>query len=106
MQFGAGKINAYDGLKLVLDGGSTALNKIDADKDMLFRAVGDNEYEAFVAGENAIAVRIFDMNGRLVSSSRTAGNTVRFSTASLPKGIYAVDLCGSKTSHKLKIAVK
>lgn len=106
VQFGAGKINAYDGLKLVLDGGSTALNKIDADKDMLFRAVGNNEYEAFVAGENAIAVRIFDMNGRLVSSSRTAGNTVRFSTASLPKGIYAVDLCGSKTSHKLKIAVK
>lgn len=106
VQFGAGKIDAYKGLKYILDQNVTALKNIDADKDWMFRATGDNTYEAFVAGENAITVRIFDMNGRLVATEAASGNTVNFSVAAMPKGIYAVELCGSNTSHKLKIAVK
>ncbi len=106
VQFGAGKIDAYNGLKKVLEGKSTGLRSVDADKDMLFRSTGDNTYEAYVAGETAITVNIYDMSGRRAYSQRTAGNSVTFSTASLPKGVYAVELCGSKTSHKVKIAVK
>ncbi len=106
VQFGAGKIDAYNGLKYVLDHKASALGKVDSDKDMLFRQTADNVYEAYVAGETAITVNIFDMSGRLVYSKRTAGNTSQFSLASMPKGIYAVELCGSKTSHKLKVAVK
>ncbi len=106
VQFGAGKIDAYSGLKKVLERKSTGLRAVDADKDMLFRSTGDNAYEAYVAGETAITVNIYDMSGSRVYSRRTAGNSVEFSTASLPKGVYAVELCGSKTSHKVKIAVK
>ncbi len=106
VQFGAGKIDAYNGLKKVLDGKSTGLRTVDADKDMLFRSTGDNSYEAYVAGETAITVDIYDMSGRRAYSRRTAGNSVEFSLSSLPKGIYAVELCGSKTSHKIKVAVK
>lgn len=106
VQFGAGKVDAYNGLKKVLEGKSTGLRTVDADKDMIFRSTGDNTYEAYVAGETAITVNIYDMSGRRAYSRRTAGNSVEFSLASLPKGIYAVELCGSKTSHKVKIAVK
>ena len=106
VQFGAGKIDAYNGLKKVLEGKSTGLRSVDADKDMLFRSTGDNSYEAYVAGETAITVNVYDMSGRRAYSRRTAGNSVEFSLASLPKGIYAVELCGSKTSHKVKVAVK
>lgn len=106
VQFGAGKIDAYSGLKYVLDNRTSSLRSVAADKDMLFRALGDGSYEAYVAGENAIAVRIYGMDGNLVYSNRTAGNTARFSTSGMPKGIYAVELCGAKTSHKVKIAVK
>lgn len=106
VQFGAGKIDAYNGLKYVLDHKATALKTVDADKDMMFRQTGDNTYEAYVAGETAISVRVFDMSGSLVKESRSAGNTVSFSVAGMPKGIYAVELCGAKTSHKIKIVVK
>lgn len=106
VQFGAGKIDAYNGLKEVLRRKVTALNTVSADKDMMFRQTGDNAYEAYIAGETAISVRIYDMNGRLLQQSRKAGDTASFSTAGMPKGIYAVELCGAKTSHKLKIAVK
>lgn len=106
VQFGAGKIDAYNGLKYVLDHKATALKTVDADKDMMFRQTGDNTYEAYVAGETAITVRLFDMSGSLVKESRSAGNTARFSVAGMPKGIYAVELCGAKTSHKIKVVVK
>ena len=106
VQFGAGKIDAYNGLKYVLDHKTTALKSVDADKDMMFRQTGDNTYEAYVAGETAITVRLFDMSGSLVRESRSAGSTTSFSVAGMPKGIYAVELCGAKTSHKIKIAVK
>lgn len=106
LQFGAGKIDAYNGLKYVLDHKATALKTVDADKDMMFRQTGDNTYEAYVAGETAITVRLFDMSGSLVKESRSAGNTTRFSVAGMPKGIYAVELCGAKTSHKIKVVVK
>ena len=106
VQFGAGKIDAYNGLKYVLDHKTTALKSVDADKDMMFRQTGDNTYEAYVAGETAISVRVFDMSGSLVKESRSAGSTTSFSVAGMPKGIYAVELCGAKTSHKIKIAVK
>lgn len=106
VQFGAGKIDAYNGLKYVLDRNATALKSISADKDMMFRQTGDNTYEAYVAGETAITVRLYDMNGRLAGETRCAGSTANFSTSGLAKGIYAVDLCGAKTSHRLKIAVK
>lgn len=106
VQFGAGKIDAYNGLKYVLDHKTTALKSVDADKDMMFRQTGDNTYEAYVAGETAITVRLFDMSGSLVRESRSAGSTTSFSVAGMPKGIYVVELCGAKTSHKIKIAVK
>lgn len=106
VQFGAGKIDAYNGLKYVLDHKETALKTVDADKDMMFRQTGDNTYEAFVAGETAITVRLFDMGGSMVKESRSAGNSVSFSVDGMPKGIYAVELCGAKTSHKIKIVVK
>lgn len=106
VQFGAGKIDAYNGLKYVLDHKATALKAVDADKDMMFRQTGDNTYEAYVAGETAITVRLFDMSGSLVRESRSAGSTTSFSVAGMPKGIYAVELCGAKTSHKIKIVVK
>ncbi len=106
VQFGAGKIDAYNGLKKVLERKATGLRAVDADKDMLFRSTGDNTYEAYVAGETALTVNIYYMSGRRAYSQRTAGSSVEFSTASLPKGVYAVELCGGKTSHKVKIAVK
>lgn len=106
VQFGAGKIDAYNGLKRVLENRVNALRGVDADKDILFRATGDNAYEAYVAGETAITVNVYDMSGRQVYSRRTSGDSVTFSLAGMPKGIYAVELCGSKTSHRLKMAVK
>ena len=106
VQFGAGKIDAYNGLKRVLENRVNALRGVDADKDILFRATGDNAYEAYVAGETAITVNVYDMSGRQVYSRRTSGDSVTFSLAGMPKGIYAVELCGSKTSHRLKMTVK
>lgn len=79
VQFGAGKVDAYNGLKKVLEGKSTGLRTVDADKDMIFRSTGDNTYEAYVAGETAITVNIYDMSGRRAYSRRTAGNSVEFS---------------------------
>ena len=106
VQFGAGKVDAYNGLKKVLEGKSSGLRSVDAGKDMLFRSAGDNAYEAYVAGETALTVNVYDMSGRCAYSRRTAGSSVAFSLASLPKGVYAVELCGSRTSHKVKVAVK
>ena len=88
-RFGAGKINAYKGLLYVL-GIETAIPTLSKEqpKDVSFRVAGDMVYAD--GAEDGTPASIYNLQGVLMSETSIQGGA--FSTAGLPKGVYAVQL--------------
>lgn len=102
-QWGAGKIDAYEGLKLILDGGYDGISTAQGDKAFIFNAVGEDAYEFCIAGSTTVSAQVFNIQGQLVRSAAAAGSAVTVSLNALPEGVYAVKVASQKGSHTVKI---
>ena len=106
LQWGAGKIDAYAGLKYILNGGQTGISTAKGDKAFIYEAVGDNAYEFCIAGSTGIRAEVFNVQGQRVNAASAAGNAVSVSLNQLPEGVYAVRVQGGNASHTVKIVKK
>lgn len=102
VQWGAGKINAYEGLKMVIK--NSYVGEVDAEKNLLVRDLGDGSFEFFVGGENAVTVEAFDLSGRKVASA-AGGDTVVLNIGS-QTGVYVVSVAGQTSRYTKKIVVR
>ncbi len=100
VQWGAGKFNAYEGLKEVLSR-QASINGVGADKasELLVNRRGD-EVEVTLPGALDMDVRIYAANGAAMGQVKSAGNTATLSLGGLPKGVYVINVNGLR-SHKL-----
>lgn len=87
-QAGSGKVDAYKGLKLILDNKASGLDTIEKGKDFMIRALNDYTFEAYTAGAVAMSAALYSSQGHLVASASQAGNTVTISAAGQNKGVY------------------
>lgn len=102
--WGAGKINAYEGLKYAKQmTGLIAPDAADAGALMLRADAGT--VEAFVAGADRITLSLVNLQGSTVASATAAGDTATLSTAALQPGIYvaAVDTQLGRISRKVVV---
>lgn len=104
VQWGAGKINAYDGLKKVLNDLSS-VDRLSASKSVLVKTTGMNTYEVFAATER-FTMSVYDITGKLVESRRVDGNTASLDLSARQKGIYVVRIAADNINTTQKIAVK
>ena len=102
-QWGAGKIDAYEGLKLILNGGADGISTVKGDKAFIYSAVGDNAYEFCIAGSTSVNAQVFNIQGQLVNAASANGSAVRVSLDTLPEGVYAVKVASQKGTHTVKI---
>lgn len=102
-QWGAGKIDAYEGLKLILNGGADGISTVKGDKAFIYSAVGDNAYEFCIAGSTSVNAQVFNIQGQLVNAASANGSAVRVSLDTLPEGVYAVKVASNKGTHTVKI---
>lgn len=103
----SGSLNAYAGLKKVLERNGVALPGADRDdKDLLIQPLGDGLYEVFAAGHDDITVEIADMHGRIVRRLGGSGDTLEVSAAGLQPGIYVLGARTGRSARSLKIAVR
>ena len=103
--WGNGKIDAYNGLKEVLNRASSGLHTISTDKDFMLRQEG-RQVEVFVAGETSLTAQLYNMNGKLVANANGTGNCLTLNASAAPSGIYVLHVEGSTTSHSAKIMIK
>lgn len=103
--WGNGKIDAYNGLKEVLNRAVTALRPISADKDFMLRQCG-KQVEAFVAGETSLSAKLYDLGGRVVAKAACAGNRLVLDASAATPGAYVLRLEGSETNHSAKILLR
>lgn len=105
-QAGSGKVDAYKGLKLILDNKASRLDMIEKGKDFMIRALNGYTFEAYTAGAVAMSAALYSPQGHLVASASQAGNTVTISAAGQNKGVYILRISDGKQTHAQKVVVR
>lgn len=105
-QAGSGKVDAYKGLKLILNNKASGLAKIEKGKDFMIRAVNGYTFEAYTAGAVAMSAALYTSHGHLVASVQQPGNTITISAAGQNKGVYILRISDGKQTHVKKVVVR
>ncbi len=105
-RFGAGKIDALAGIKMVLDEKASVGAVFEDDVRNFILTPVDGGYNVYVAGESALTVTVYDMAGRAVAAVSADGNSVDVDTSSLRPGVYIVAAQGKTQRHTAKIEVR
>jgi hypothetical protein len=100
VQWGAGKFNAIEGLKKVLN--IAGVSNISAkDANVLVSNKGGNIYEAFVAGANKVSAEVYNMAGQLVAKASANGEQVEVDGSNLIRGVYVLRVNGNYSQRIL-----
>ena len=100
VQVGAGKIDAYEGLKEVLrrkgDGNSITSVSSDADR-LVLSQVGERQVKVFLAGAKTMNVSVITSAGQTVLSQQTDGDESLIDLSSLSRGTYIIRANGKSS---------
>lgn len=90
-QWGAGKIDAYAGLKEVIGRRAGVGNVVlDGADELLLRDRGDNCFDMTIPGASCLAVCVADMSGRIMISASYDGDNGVVDMSGLASGVYIV----------------
>ena len=93
VQWGAGKFNAYAGLKEALRIGSGIYDpSVTTKGEFMVRKLTDNRYEIFCAGMSSIDARLYNVAGAPVFHKYATGEELVFDTTSLEPGVYVLTI--------------
>ncbi len=101
VQWGAGKFDAYAGLKEVLRR-TSGISNVSSDSNSLMIKGNGRMFELFLAGADKIDAKVYNMAGSLSLTANTSGDTAHIDAATLSPGVYIVNVNGQ---HKGKIVV-
>lgn len=102
VQAGAGKFDAYEGLKAVLNHKVNGINDIeDESNKLVVTASGERAFKVFLAGARSLNVAVYDITGRPVLKSTAAGNETLVNAQTLPKGMYVLNVNGRHSQRIL-----
>ena len=100
---GAGKFDAYEGLKEVLRR-TSGINGIEGNSDRLVvTAVGDRTFKAFLAGAEKLDAVVYDIAGRPVLHTSSTGDELTIDVSALSMGVYVFNVNGR---YSLRVLVK
>lgn len=96
VQRGPGRLNAYNGLKEVLNG-TGSVGSVRVEDEILVKSNGSS-YEVFVPG-GQVSVTVYNLNGQPVKQAHTGNSTLDLDLSSLGKGIYLLNVNGVHTER-------
>lgn len=104
-RWGAGKINALEGLKAIL--GQSGINDIVSDgAEIIVTPVGSREFDIFSAGAAALTAEIYSANGLCVAREVSDGDNAVIDASSLEAGIYIMLVTDGKNINTRKIVLQ
>lgn len=102
IKWGAGKINALEGLKTVIQN-SNSVSQIVTDNNQPVFTDLDGSIEVFVPNASEVCVTVYNTAGMAVDHIKTQGNTATVNTADLSHGIYILKVEGTNTAHRIAV---
>lgn len=105
-RWGAGKINALEGIKLAL--GSAGMGSISTDSgtDVLFTQVADRTFEVSVPAARHINASLFNLAGHCVANVSAENESVTLDADNALPGIYVLRVEADKTVDSRKVTLK
>lgn len=99
VQVGAGRINAYEGMKEVLrrKGEAAIHSPLAASPSLLAMPAGSQRIKLFMAGQKQLDVEVYDLSGRCVLNRCAAGDETVIDLSTQPKGTYILRVNGAHT---------
>lgn len=106
VKWGAGKINALNGIKEILN--QNAIGSIYDDEELRLIVTSDNgkQFSITVGGENGFSARLYSLSGSLMKTDATSGTQMELDASDLTSGIYLLEIAGETARYTRKIAVK
>lgn len=103
VQAGAGKFDAYAGLKEVLRRANAGIGDISVDSErVLVKSLGDNRFNVFLAGASSLGIAVYDISGSERFAQTVASDEAEVDLSSLTKGVYILTVNG-QVSQKIAI---
>lgn len=103
-QWGWGKLDAYAGLKKVIELKNAGVDNVlvDSDSHVTVRPLGGNCYEVLGGDCGSLSIEVYNMQGAAVKSLSSAGNEAIVDCSSLAPGVYVISV---NNSFSQKISV-
>lgn len=105
VQWGAGKFDAYAGLKEVIRRAeSNGIENISANTDarLIVTPVGHNNFEVFLGGEKSLNIIIYNMAGQPIKTQSCPGDEATVNASDLNSGIYILSV-NERHHHRILI---
>lgn len=108
LQWGAGKLDVYAGLKLAISSLTNGIEGVvsDPEKRQVITPINDRVYEVFIAGEGQLEAVLYNMSGQPVVSARAEGNTVVIDATDVAPGVYVLSVQGHNAKCTNKLLLK
>ncbi len=100
IQWGAGKFDAYAGLKEVIR--RTAVDDIQADSRLMIQSAGDRLYNIFLGGASSLQTTLYDVSGRAMIAATTVGDETTLDASMLTAGVYLLRV----NNHTQKLIIR
>ena len=105
-QAGAGKLNAFAGLKYILEENEATLINTPQEKSFLIRKISQDTFEAYQAGATSMTATLYNIEGKMVATQKEQGNTIHINTTDCSKGIYLLKIASNKGIYPQKVAIR
>ena len=103
VQWGAGKFDAYVGLKQVLKeketNGINGVRYAESQAVPVITMTGERSFSAFLAGAKQLNLRAYSLSGQLVHSLSAQGDELNVNASSWNKGVYLIQVNGGKAQR-------
>ena len=103
VQWGAGKFDAYAGLKQVLKeketDGINGVKYAESQAVPVITMTGERSFSAFLAGAKQLNLRAYSLSGQLVHSLSAQGDELNVNASSWNKGVYLIQVNGGKAQR-------
>ncbi len=100
VQWGAGKFDAYEGLKEAIR--RTGIDNTAADARLLVRTTDNRHFDVFAGGAKELSIAVYDISGRVALRMSTNGDEAEVDASGLAAGVYVLQV-GNKSE---KIVVR
>ena len=102
-QVGAGKFDAYAGLKEVIKRLSSGIDEVTMNKgQLLLTPTGNRSFKVCLTGCNNLNISMFNLSGQEVMRTNVNGEETIIHAEALPKGCYIVQVNGKRSKCVLK----
>ena len=105
VKWGAGKLDAYEGLKMAI-GYQSSVDDVLAEKAIIYNEVAKGVYDIFAQGASTVSASLYALNGTQAAAATAVGENLTLNAQGLTSGVYILRISADGNTETHKVVVK